>query len=358
MEYFKDLSQNPVKVLKIFGMGILGLFIIVVVFQLVGSFFTGFRGQFGQGYGLVTPSTVGYGGAMPVSYDSIEYAPGYAGNYSEKQAYGAPTISTRNVSQIYPPIYPGTTGDNAEDFEVTNYNASIETRKLTDTCGKVADLKKLDYVIFENSNNHDNGCNFVFKVKHEKVASVLDTIKSLDPKELTENTYTIKQQVEDYTNEIEVLQKKRDSIDETLRTALNAYNEITQLATKTQNAEALAQIIGSKVGIIERLTQEKININAQLDALSRAKSIQLDKLVYTYFNVNVFENKFVDFERIVDSWKNSLRNFVSRVNIIAQELTINLALFFLMIFQWLLYAGVLLVVVKYGWKFVKYFWNK
>lgn len=356
MEYFKNLDLSPGKVLKIFGLTFLGLFVIAVVFQIIGSFFGGYSERLELGK-MIPSVTVypGYGGAGNVAYDSFS---GAAVDYGyESYGYGAPTISTRNAIGIMPP-QGGTTGSDAENFEVTNYFASVETRRLDDTCTKVSGLKKLDYVIFENSNSYDRGCNFVFKVKHENTASVLETIKSLNPKELTENTHTIKQQVEDYTKEIEVLTKKRDSIDETLRTAISAYNEITQLAIKTQNADALAQIISSKVGIIERLTQEKININAQLDNIARAKSVELDKLVYTYFNVNIFENKFVDFKNITDSWKNSLRDFVWRANIVLQQLTINLVLFFLMILQWLLYAGVLLVVAKYGWRFGRNFWNK
>ncbi|MFZ2523227.1 MAG: hypothetical protein WAW92_02460 [Minisyncoccia bacterium] len=352
MEYFKNMDLSPMKILKIFGLTFLGLFVVTVVFQLIGSFFGGYRGQVSQ-YLPSSISDSGYVGMGGGSYD-------YNGAYSEeasKGSYGVPALSTRNAIGIVPP-QNGTVGNDAENFEVTNYNANIETRKLDETCAEVANLKKLEYVIFENSNNSENNCNFTFKVENGKVASILEKIKNLNPKELSENTYTIKQQVEDFTNEIDVLNKKRDSIDETLKTALNAYNEITQLATKTQNADALAQIISSKVGIIERLTQEKININSQLDALARAKSIQLDKLVYTYFGVYVYENKFVDVKGIVDSWKNSLRDFVWQTNKIVQQLTINLVLFFLIIFQWLLYAGVLLVVGKYGWKFAKYYWNK
>lgn len=354
MEYFKNLDLSPGKLLKILGLTILGLFVVTVVFQLISAFFGGYRGQIGQYLPNSTGVSVVGGGMMKVaSYDSSSYGESYPGD----MGYGAPALSTRNALKVLPP-QGGTVGNDAENFEVTNYYANIETRKLDDTCKKVSSLKQLDYVIFESSSNSDNSCNYVFKVVNEKSASVLESIKALDPKQLTENTYTIKQQVEDYTNGIEVLKKKRDTIDETLKTALSAYNDITQLATRTQNADALAQIINSKVAIIEKLTQEKININTQLDNLTRAKNIELDKLVYTYFNVNIYENKFVDFKAITDSWKNSLRDFVWQTNRIIQELTINLVLFFLMIFQWLLYAVVLLVVGKYGWRFAKGYWNK
>jgi hypothetical protein len=273
-----------------------------------------------------------------------------------------PEFSYRNAlsaSTIYPP-QPSSSpiGDDAEEFEVTQYNANIETRKLASTCASFDELKKRDDVIFENANTSEHSCNYTFKVKHESVEQVLAWLKDLRPRELNENTYTVKNQIDDFTNETEVLQTKRASIDATLKTALNAYDEITRLATNTQNADALAKIIDSKVQIIERLTQEKINIDTQLDRLTRAKAEQLDKLDYTYFYVNVYENKYIDGEQIGDSWKQAVRQFFYDLNEMVQDLTIGLVLFLLWVVQWLIYGLIALVVAKYGWKFVRDFWNR
>jgi len=118
-------------------------------------------------------------------------------------AYGttgnAVGLSIRNVAS--PSVPPAnntiTTGDNAEDFEVTDYSANIETRHLEDTCKQISGLKSRTDVIFENANEYDKGCSYNFKVKHSSVAEILAVIKSLDPKELNENTYTIKRLVDD-----------------------------------------------------------------------------------------------------------------------------------------------------------------
>ena len=114
--------------------------------------------------------------------------------------------------------------------------------------------------------------------------------------------------------------------------------------------------IGSKIGIIERLTQERININERLDRLARAKADQLDGLDYTRFNINVYENKFVDGEQLKDSWKQALRDFVANLNQVLQDVTVNLVLLVLLLAQWLLYALIVLFVAKYGWKIGKNIW--
>jgi len=270
-------------------------------------------------------------------------------------------LSVRNVVSS-PSVVPITnnviTGDNAEDFEVTDYNANIETRHLEDTCKQISGLKSREDVIFENSNEYEKGCNYSFKVKHGSVEEILNLIKTLDPKDLSENKYTIKRLVDDYTSEVEILEKKIASIEKTLSDAVKAYDEVTRLATQTQNVESLAKIIDSKIGIIERLTQERININAQLERLARAKSEQLDRLDYTYFNVNILENKFVDGQSLKDSWKAAIKSFVRDINTITQDITINLVSLLFVILQYVIYFFIILIVAKYSWSLAKRIWQK
>src|SRR3989339_375383 len=191
---------------------------------------------------------------------------------------------------------------------------------------KNLNLKPREDVIFENASEYEKNCNYSFKVKRDSVKEILSIIESLDPKELNENTYTIKRLIEDYTSELEILQKKLNSIEETLNNAINAYDDITELATKTRDVENLAKIIDRKIRIIERLTQERININSQLERLNRSKAEQLDRLEYTYFRVYVFENKFIDREDLKDSWKTAMKSFVRDIN----KISIHERCFFIM----------------------------
>lgn len=299
----------------------------------------------------------GYGGYAMDGDAAYGYGADYM--YAKEEAAMMPRLSARNAASSMPsPLPPQTTGDDAEAYEVTQYSAQIESRRSEDSCAQVSALKERDDVIFESANTYDRGCDFSFKVKHESVEDVLAFVESMDPKELSENTYTIKAQVEDFTSEVEVLEKKRASIDATLASALDAYEEITQLATNTQNAEALAKIIDSRIGIIERLTQERININEQLDRLARAKAQQLDRLEYTYFSVSVYENRFIDGENLKDSWKQAFKDFVRDANEIVQNLTVGLLLLLFLIAQWALYALIALFVAKYAWKVGKRIWYR
>ena len=343
MDFFKKMDIKPMTILKIVILGILAIIVLSMVSAL------------SNGGGLSNLNTKSLGAL------TSSVAPGMAPSmdYAESEYYAEDSIaqlSTRNIAPI--PPQPGTTGNDAEEFEVTEYSASIETRNKQQTCGIIANLKARDYVIFENANEYKRGCNYSFKVELDHVDEVLMTLKDLHPKDLNENTYTIKQRIEDFTSEIEILQKKKKSIDETLENALNAYDDITKLATDNRDAETLANIIDSKLRTIEKLTQASIEINAQLDRLDRSKAQQLDRLDYTLFSVNVYENKYIDGEAIKDSWKLAVRNFVDNVNVILQALSIGLVALLLFLLQYILYILILLVVAKYGWEFVKNFWKK
>lgn len=347
MEFFRSLDPQKQKLLKITGFLFLGVVALAIISNVFSPFaYTRSFNSFGKGGGIGMPAY-----DMAVSEYSVQ-----AGAPSFEMGKVA-SLSTRNVMPIVPG-YGGTTGNDAEAFEITDYNATIETTTLEETCEAITSLKAKTYVIFERSNSYDRGCSHTFKVEHTRVPEILAVIKDLDPRELSENTQTIKQQINDFTSQEEILAKKLVAIDETLKTALAAYDEITVIATRSQDAGSLAKIIDSKVGIIERLTQERININQQLDYVARAKGDQLDRLDYTYFNVYVYENKYIDGKNIADSWKQALRNFVSNTNFTIQQITIGLIGFVLIAFQYILYALILLVIVKYGWRFVKGFWNK
>ncbi|MEK7514513.1 MAG: hypothetical protein AAB587_01710 [Patescibacteria group bacterium] len=356
MNFISNFKFTPVNILKAALVILAGFVVITFVLTLVGSVLNPSFRMMKEGLGGVSQ--------MPMtgvtSYDASD---GYYGEVMMEEVNtftrgGMPaSLSVRNIAPIFPP-QGGTTGNNAEDFEVTEYSAIIETQNRESTCSSVTSLKKFKYVIFESANESDTSCYYSFKVEHARVAEILVFVKNLDPKELSENTYTIKRQLDDFTNETEILEKKRASIDQTLKSAIDAYDEITALAIRTQDVESLAKIIDSKIQIIERLTQERININTQLDYLSRAKAEQLDRLLYTYFNVSVYENRFVDVENIKDSWKTTIKDFVNSINQSLQSATINLIALIFITLPYLIYLFVLLVGAKYGWRLAKYVWKK
>jgi hypothetical protein len=339
MEFFKKFDFKSGSLLKTIGIILAIIVIFSFVIRLLGS---SINSAFNN-----NKSEIAY------QDDSLSVTKGYGeSGVSYDQSVG---LSIRNI--VPAPTTP-TAGNDAEDFEVTEYNATIETNRLDDTCAQIDDLKAKDYVIFESATKYDTGCNYAFKVQKDSVEEILSIVKNFDPKELSESVFTIKKLINDFTSEEEILKNKRDSIDETLKNAVEAYDKIAALALQTKDAESLAKIIDSKINIVERLTQERINVNSQLETLERAKADQLDRLEYTYFNLNVYENKFINGENIKDSWQRAIKEFVNDVNQAIQGITVNLAGFIFLAIQYIVYLFILLIVAKYGWQLIKYIWKK
>lgn len=349
MEFLKKFEFTPIHVLKAAGLLLVALVVLTVIVRL---FDAPVRSVFqAVDHATISSHSASFTGkgVMHVR-DAIE----------ESVAYGrgdGMALSLNNIG-IPAPVPGGTVGGNAEEFEVTEYHASIETRNRERTCREVSQLKAREYVVFERANEYDRGCNYTFKVEHDRVAEVLTIIEALHPRDLSENTYTIKREIDDFTSETEILERKLASIDETLTNALAAYDEVTVLATRTQDVESLAKIIDSRINVIERLTQERISITAQLERLTRAKNEQLDRLEYTYFHVDVYERTLVDGEQLADSWKEAVEMFVRDINDFVQNITINLLALLFVAAQYVLYFFILLFVVKYLYRAAKYIWKK
>lgn len=348
--FIAGFGGDKQKALKTVGLLALGLLLVILVLNVLNG------GTYRSGFGLSD-----YGS----SEESLQYAPsvptgaptpGYTkGGYDYDD--GA-SLSYRNVvGESIPPITDGYTPGDAEAYEVKNYNAYIVTRDLAGTCGTIEALKARGDIIFENSNEYDQGCAYTFKVEKKSVEEVYNLIKGMDPKNLSESVYTIKRQVDDYTSEIDIYTSQLARLDATLTEALQSYENITDLATRTGDTESLAKIIENKLNLIERLTNSRLQTQSQLDRIARAKSDALDQLAYTYFSVNVTEEKYIDGEALGDAWKNSLRTLVWNVNTFIQDITLGFVELIFGVLKFALYGVLLLLVAKVGWRFVKGVWK-
>ncbi|MCF7844995.1 MAG: hypothetical protein K9M03_04170 [Kiritimatiellales bacterium] len=344
----KKLWQSPILLLKIGGAIIIVLIILSLAFQLIASTVRTL-GWNGMLEGVTSPSMhIGKNVAM---YD-------YDEEYDARMAEDS-MGTTQSMPVPMPPDDGGFSGgDDAEDFEVKEYNATIKTRNKEDACADFADLKQKEYIVFEHANEYERGCSYTFKVEHAQVQGVLDLIEGFDPDDFSESTYTIKRSVEHVTSEMEILEQKLKSVNTTLENALEAYDEISRIATNTRDAESLASIIDSKVRLIERMTQEQININERMSRLERNMQQQMERLDYTYFYVSVREDKYVDIDNLQNSWKNAVQSFVHETNAIAQAISIGVITFVLTLVQYVLYFFILLFVAKFGWKYAKAVWMK
>lgn len=288
---------------------------------------------------------------MVVQYASQYGSPVARGGYTSDMVSVAPYGDTKTESAFIDPIMPpigevSVPGTDAEEYEVQQYFLSVETSDRERDCAVLLELKQRDDVIFESVNESTYGCNVTFKVARDSVESVLAYLEELDPRDVNENTYTIKREVSRYEDQISILEAKRRALDTALDDALTNFAEVEALARRTGDVASLAQITESKISSIERINASRLAVAMELDRLSRAKAEVLDQMNYAHFSVNVFEKELVRGDDLKDSWFAAVQRLVFDLNSFLQDLSIGFVQFVLSVVKYALYASVLYLIAR------------
>ncbi len=288
---------------------------------------------------------------LPIGNDEMTFGPQakYATDSAGEMGYGGGVAEeSMMIDPIMPPM-PGPTpapGTDAEAYEVQDYFVSIETGNGERDCNTLMTLKGREDVIFESLNESLYGCNASFKVKRDSVESVLTFLNELDPREVSENTYTIKREVSQYETQLEILKTKLAALDTALQDAMTSFAEVEAAARRSGDVASLAQVTESKLAAIERINAGRLEVTTELDRLERAKAETLERMEYVYFSVNVYENEWVRGSDLKDSWVAALQQLVRDLNGFLQDLTIGFVQFGLMVVKYTLYASVLYIVAR------------
>lgn len=150
MDFLKNFDPTPMRLAKLAGVLLAALVVLAVVAQIVApSLPRMIAPRMGQtAYDEESYSTIGYAGGGSAGYsgdnDSYNTKPSAA---PMPPMDGGIQLSSRNVATIksemsMPPIINGGgAGSDAEAYEVKDYNATIETRTLDQTCAAFTELK-------------------------------------------------------------------------------------------------------------------------------------------------------------------------------------------------------------------------
>ena len=345
------LLQNLLETWKSFSLvRKIALVVVSMVALLVGliiiSILSSARGSLlgvGQGGNVPIPGMSqkvgGYGVASLQSPDS----------YNAYESYGG-----RGVMYSTPSV----TTSKAEDFELTSYQVTIESRNIEEDCQSIQSLKADESIIFLSANTSKDSCSFSFKAEKQSAKKAIAVIKALDPKNFIENVRTIEDTLISYDKRKEILETELATIQKILDDALVSYEALSKLAITTGSVTNLRQAIYDKVDIIERLTQKKLSIEQELRQTGDAISSNKGEMQYEQFSVSIYKNTFVDKEALISSWKYEVKQFINEINASAQALTIGLIMFIFMLVKYILYFLVIVVIVKYLKKIVVYIWKK
>ncbi len=254
-----------------------------------------------------------------------------------------------------PPLEPAS--KNAEDYETREYSATFEKSNMDKTCKKFEDLKPLDYVVFENASKNDTYCSYRFKVELEHEKEIISLIESLSPKDFNANTFTIERNITNNENEIKILKKKLEMLDALLENAQAKYSALRN----TGDATALVQAINNEINLIERITNQKLNVQAQIDRLTNSTGVQKERIDYSQFNITINQRKVIDFASIGENWRYAFEKFIIEVNLAMQDLTIGLFMFIFTLFKFVLYIAISVLVFAISsrilWRWIRKIWH-
>ena len=252
-------------------------------------------------------------------------------------------------------------GSDAEDYERRDYNARYETRKFDETCEAIANLKPLEYVVFNNSNKNDTWCNYSFRVEIEYEDEIISVLKDLDPRDFDVNTSTIERSIEYTDSELVMLERRHESTTATLNQAETAFNQLITQATNKGDTATLSDVINNKISTIDRLTQQLLNTQDRIDRLTKGRGDKIEQIEYAHFNVSVSKVTFIDGEQIADQWRERVQEMFTKVNMTLLAVTVGLVTFLLAAVEFVIFAAIIVVgggfLAKLAWTVLKRIWK-
>jgi len=300
------------------------------------------------------------GGGFDKEFDN-DFGGGIASIKVKARSMGKRMMAPMNniaISESMPyPMPSEPASKDAEDFETREYSARYERRNINKVCNEFENLKPLDYVVFENATQNDEYCNYRFKVEQGRENEIITMIKALEPKDFDAHTFTLERNITNNNNEVAILEKKKAMLDDLLKNAQAKYAKLQN----TSNTNALVQAINNEINLIERITNQKLNVQSRIDRLTNSTGVQKERIDYSQFNISVSERKFINWDNIGEQWKYAFERFISGISKIVQELTIGLVVFVLGLVKFIVFLSVGIVAIvataKFLWNIARKIWR-
>lgn len=320
--------------------GLSGMFLMVIIFWVIANLFT-------QSTGLSSDSMyTTSSGAPSIDRDFVM-------DMNNKVSY------QEVGSSYYPPVpTPDGYTSGLETYETTSYNATARTKAFDALCDTLTSLKSDSAVHFKTLNTTPNRCSATFFVATEKVTSVLATLRAFSEVEIVQNTSSVTRHKQQLESQVQVLEQQLASVSRTLTATEIQFDEIATFARAENDAATLSKTIREKLSLTEQLTQQKINLTAQLNQLYQQAADLNERINVVEFSVTIdravplIPNKY---EREWDAaWEDLKDTFTDTL--------IGISTFFGIFLLWVirlgLYLLVLIVLARGLWKFAKLVWSR
>lgn len=315
-------------------------------------------------YGL-SQNTMGYDtdayyGGVYMEEPAMAPAPATSsGMRMAEESFIAADYGAKMYSSYYP--YTDNGGMYAEEFEQTSYYAFFDTRLFNETCTAIASLKPLNYVLFDYASENDSYCSYEFRVEEAYAPTVADAIRALYPDDFSANTATVAQTIKSQESERAYLERRLESLESTRAEAEDAYESLLEKAVTKGSVAELANVVNSRLHIIERLTQDIQTVEEQLERLDATQTDTLEETLYEHFSVQVQKRVLIDWETMKNDWHDSLSMSVINLNKVFVLLTLGLLEFVTHALVSILFIAIIVLgmvaATKYMRIAIQYIWK-
>jgi hypothetical protein len=310
---FEKLKALTTKDLfKYFGISILALIFLSILFAVLSFVFSGISSNFSM---QERESSM---------MNSLSKSSSY-GRYTNADSIGG--LGEANMAE------PGAPAMDQAIFEVKNYSARFRTNDPETDCNAFLSGIDRSYVQVRSVNSSKNACSFTFLVPREKETDFLSYLRSRGLYDLASNIENVKKPYSTVADRVKELEKRLTETDALLTSTKTQYDQLWEsLKSKNVSAEsidALNRIITNKAELISKFSKERLSIMDEIDRLNKAKADYEEKMANVEFSAYFEKYAIFDWQNTKDRWFADARELGRTFDDTVRNLTVNLGSFLL-----------------------------
>jgi len=271
----------------------------------------------------------------------------------------APANMEMGQGGLIPPTVPTTGGytQNLEQYETTDYQVSGRVKAFELFCDNLETLKADDRYDFRTLQSSLNNCRATFFTEERYAADVLTQFQQNEGVQTSRMTESVTRHREQIQSRSNIIQQQLNSVTSTLIEAEQAYNEIAAFARAERDTETYSEAITEKLRQVDQLTQRKISLTSQLDALAQQAADLNERIGVVQISVNVSRSYTLNPDKVAREWEQAWELLTDTWTNFGIWLTVYLGIFLLFVAQWSLYVIILLVLARFGYKLARRIWK-
>ncbi len=339
-------------VFSIFGLAAAAL-VLVVLLTAAGGAPGGHRNSNSYGEGV----SVGMAPMPPMADRDMGMGystDGFATQEAADESYRAGKVS---ISPTMPaPMQPYV--PNLEAYETTDYRATALTNAFDPACGLLREMKADSAIHYRSFSEDLNHCSAVFFVDEGQANNVRDRLSGIENIVIERSTVSVTRAREDILDQVDVLRAQLAHTEATLATVTRQYEDIVKLAYQEGEPTALNRAIQSQYEILDQLNQRRLNEANQLRWLLQQSTDLEERIGKVQFSVDVRRTTEIAPDRFDRAWAGAFEDLKDNFIQTLISLTIGLGMFALWLVQLVVYGGLLLLIGRFLYRFLRRNWQR